>query len=370
MYQINKDKNQCTEIEQVTFSELGFKERDHLQEWFAKNPSMFGEDLLIIQKEFDGFSDTRERLDLLALDKLGNLVIIENKLDDSGRDVTWQSLKYASYCSSLSKENIRSIYQDFLDKNMRDELAENSISDFIGLDYDEVILNQGSSQRVILVAAKFRKEVTSTVIWLMNYNLNIKCIKVTPYRHGDDLFLDVNQIIPVKDVEDYTISMLDKQADEKITKEKNQSRHIIRYSFWQLLLERINRKTHLFSNISPSKENWISTGTGISGMIYGLVVTKAEGRVELYFDTGSKVVNENAFDYFESRKSEIESALSLYDIKWHKLLDKKACRIYIPVEGNYFDENQWDELISRMIDTVIDFNKVLLPLINDYKKIK
>ena len=40
------------------------------------------------------------------MDKSGNLVIIENKLDDSGKDVTWQSLKYASYCSGLTKENI------------------------------------------------------------------------------------------------------------------------------------------------------------------------------------------------------------------------------------------------------------------------
>jgi hypothetical protein len=30
---------------------------------------MLGEELLIIQKEFDGFEDTNERLDLLALDK-------------------------------------------------------------------------------------------------------------------------------------------------------------------------------------------------------------------------------------------------------------------------------------------------------------
>jgi hypothetical protein len=41
----------------------------------------------------------------------GNLVIIENKLDDSGRDVTRQALKYASYCSSLSKEEMRVIFQ-------------------------------------------------------------------------------------------------------------------------------------------------------------------------------------------------------------------------------------------------------------------
>lgn len=64
----------------------------------------FGEELLIIQKEFNGFNDTNERLDLLALDKEGNIVVIENKLDDTGRDVTWQVLKYASYCSTLNKE--------------------------------------------------------------------------------------------------------------------------------------------------------------------------------------------------------------------------------------------------------------------------
>lgn len=100
MYIINKDTNRIEKIESTTFKQLGFKEREHLQEWIANNPSCLNEDLLIIQKEFDGFNDTSERLDLLALDKQGNLVIIENKLDDTGRDVTWQVLKYSSYCST------------------------------------------------------------------------------------------------------------------------------------------------------------------------------------------------------------------------------------------------------------------------------
>ena len=39
--------------------------------------------------------------------------VIENKLDDSGKDVTWQVLKYASYCSSLTKQNIIDIYQKY-----------------------------------------------------------------------------------------------------------------------------------------------------------------------------------------------------------------------------------------------------------------
>ncbi|GAM62057.1 putative inner membrane protein [Vibrio ishigakensis] len=82
-----------------------------MQEWLANQPDALGEELLIIQKEFDGFDDTRERLDLLAMNKDGNLVIIENKLDDTGRDVMWQALKYASYCSNLTKSQIVEIYQ-------------------------------------------------------------------------------------------------------------------------------------------------------------------------------------------------------------------------------------------------------------------
>jgi RecB family endonuclease NucS len=110
MYLINKDGNNIEQVEKITFKSEGLKERQNLQEWIAKNPESLGEDLLIIQKEFAGFDDTNERLDLLALDKKGNLVIIENKLDDTGRDVVWQSLKYASYCSSLNSQGIKDIF--------------------------------------------------------------------------------------------------------------------------------------------------------------------------------------------------------------------------------------------------------------------
>ncbi|MGC7862607.1 hypothetical protein [Vibrio anguillarum] len=103
MFTVNHQTNRISPVKIKKFSELGFTERKHLQEWLAHQPDALGEELLIIQKEFDGFDDTRERLDLLALDKDGNLVIIENKLDDSGRDVVWQALKYLHTVPALLK---------------------------------------------------------------------------------------------------------------------------------------------------------------------------------------------------------------------------------------------------------------------------
>lgn len=67
MFAIDKLNNSIAEINKCSFHELGFKERDNLQEWIAKKPNCFGEELLIIQKEFDGFSDTNGRLDYLRL---------------------------------------------------------------------------------------------------------------------------------------------------------------------------------------------------------------------------------------------------------------------------------------------------------------
>ena len=210
-------KNKTTEkIREISFKEVGLKERKDLQEWIANNPNMLGEDLLIIQKEFDGFNDTNERLDLLALDKEGNIVVIENKLDDSGRNVVWQSLKYAGYCSSLKKEDIRSIFQQYLIKTGSTESAEVIITDFLNKpDFSEVQLNQDLTQRIILVAKEFRKEVTNTVIWARKFGMKIQCIKVIPFMIGEQLIVDTDQIIPVKDIEDIMIGYDEKSLDRK-----------------------------------------------------------------------------------------------------------------------------------------------------------
>ena len=229
MYIIDQTSNSLTKIEQTSFKVLKLEERKHLQEWIAKKPSSLGEELLIIQKEVDGFSDTRERLDLLALDKDGNLVVIENKLDDSGRNVPWQAIKYASYCSSLTKQDVIDIYQKYLEETAS---AEESLSDFFdGRDLSDVEINIGNSQRIFFVAAHFRKEVTSSVMWLLNFNLRIKCFKVTSFLYNDKILLDFDQIIPIKDADDYTIKIATKAQSESQNAEASKIRSLSRHAF-------------------------------------------------------------------------------------------------------------------------------------------
>ena len=185
MFTVDHKTNRINPVAVKRFSDMGLTERAHLQEWLAHHPNALGEELLIIQKEFDGFDDTRERLELLALDKYGNLVIIENKLDDSGRDVVWQALKYASYCTTLTKAQIVEIYQQYLKKqninngNTKPADAKSYICEFLDAPaaLDEIRLNTGNSQRIMLVAANFRKEVTSKALWLLDQGIKYSVLQ-------------------------------------------------------------------------------------------------------------------------------------------------------------------------------------------------
>lgn len=368
MFLISREKNEAVSIRKKTFQELKFKERQHLQEWICKNTDILGEKLLIIQKEFSGFDDTKERLDLLAIDENGNVVIIENKLDDSGKDVVWQSLKYASYCSGLTKNDIKNIFQKYLDLQGENEEAERNLCEYLGVeDFSEVQLNN-DDQRIIMLAANFRKEVTSTVMWLLDHNIKIKCIRVTPYELNGQTLLNTEQIIPIINAEEYLIKIAKKKQEEIISKEKIQTRHIIRINFWTRLIETMNKKSELFKNISPSKDNWISCGSGVSGISYSFVVTSSYARIELWINKGSQEENKEFFDNIYAYKNSIEESFG-DELVWQRLNEGKGSRIaYILENVDVFNEEYWDEMINFMTTNMIKFEKIMKSILYNVRR--
>ena len=358
MFTVDHLSNRISPVKTQKFSELGFTERKHLQEWLAYQPDALGEELLIIQKEFDGFDDTRERLDLLALDKDGNLVIIENKLDDSGRDVVWQALKYASYCASLTKGQIVDIYQQYLHryppvKRHGDQSADvvlnaaSRICDFLNApDLDEVKLNLGNSQRLMLVAANFRKEVTSTALWLLGQGISIQCFKVTPYSLGEQLLINIDQIIPTLEAKELMISINAKEAEEKSTEVVLKNAQQKRLAYWEQLLEVFQQSDcKLYDNISPGKDHWLSAGSGLSACPFRLIFSQKELRVELGLDRADQADNKFLFDHLFSYRPDIEQAFGA-SLEWLRLDDKKTSRIQFGYQVDGFNTDTWTQSVS------------------------
>ena len=215
LFRINPESQQSERIEEVNFAQLGLQERRDIQEWIAANPGILGEDLLIIGKEFSGFDRTDERLDLLAVDVDGKLVVIELKRDDTGADAHWQAIKYASYLHRASAEDIIRMFADY--EGASEEEALNKLLQHLGGD-DLGILN--NDQRIILASHRFAPEVTSAALWLNEKAPGedlITCIQLTPYRDAktDSLYIQANTIIPVPGVDDYVIGIGDSSNENR-----------------------------------------------------------------------------------------------------------------------------------------------------------
>ncbi len=365
MYKVNKDSNNLSQIKQITFSEAGFKERQHLQEWISKNPGCLGEEILIIQKEFAGFGETKERLDLLGLDKDGNLVIIENKLDDTGRDVVWQSLKYVSYCSSLSVQDIEQIFQDYLISIKNKRNAKDVLTDFFGEDSYVDYVNGGYSQRIILVAGEYRKEVTSTVMWLLNNSINISCFKVTPFSLDKQIIIDFKQIIPLKEAEDYMIKIAAKQKEEVTNKRLKDTRFEVYEAFWRKFLDDAQQNTKLVQNNNAVKGTWIRVRIGKSGISLNLVVTGSYARSEIYINRGSFDVNKQAFDKLFTFKNQIDKSVEK-SLVWERMDDSVTSRIKWQLDDvNVFDEKDHSKMIDFLIKTMVKMYKTFEPLVSN-----
>ena len=359
MYRINKAENIIQRLQERKFSDLGFRERDHLQEWLAHYPEALGESLLIIQKEFNGFDGTNERLDLLALDKDGNLVVIENKLDDTGKDVTWQALKYVSYCSTLTKGQIVDIYQKYLDRYEDGSNAREKIVEFLEEeDFESLILNKGTSQRMMFVANNYRTEVTSTVLWLLEQQIQIQCFRATPYSMGEELFLQVEQIIPTPEAKEYMIGINAKEQESKSSESELKNRHHVRLEFWKQLLDSAKEtNSDLFNNISPSKDHWLSAGSGMRGVPFTYVFLKQAARVEVNISRSVTEENKFVFDELFKMKTAIEEKFG-GTLEWDRLDDKKASRIKYEKPFDGYNKEAWNEMIPFMVESMNKLERV------------
>ncbi len=177
MYKVDIQNKSLTELNKTRFSDLGLKERFDIQEWIEKTPSILGEELLVIAKEYE--LPSRIRLDLLAIDKQANLVVIELKRDESGSSVDWESIKYASYCSNFTHEEIYRIYAEYMGAN--EDRSELKIETFI----DEEPEKLNESQRIILASKEFPSDVVSAVLWLRDFGVEIQCVKLEPFVDSD-----------------------------------------------------------------------------------------------------------------------------------------------------------------------------------------
>src|SRR5207302_781349 len=100
----------------------------------------------------------------------------------------------------------------------RKDDARASILDFLGWDdaNDQVF---GQEVRIVLVSAEFSKEITTAVLWLNEHSIDIRCVRLKPYKLDGRVLVDVQQIIPLPEATEYTVRVAKKEQQEKAVRE-------------------------------------------------------------------------------------------------------------------------------------------------------
>ncbi len=199
-------------IEESKLSNMGVWERKHLESWIAERPEILGEELLTITTEYSGFDKTSKRLDILAVDREGKLVIIELKRDMAEKFIDLQAIHYAAFCSTLTLKDVTDIRAAYIGKS--EEEIENEILNFIS---EESFTDFDNQPRIILVANAFKEETLAAVMWLRDIGADIKCVKLEAYELDDNIVITPDIIIPLPEAENF---MIHRETKTKITSTK------------------------------------------------------------------------------------------------------------------------------------------------------
>jgi hypothetical protein len=329
----------------TNFGIEGIMERKDIQRLLSEQISVLDESLMVIAEEFGDWLDSSRRIDLLCIDSDANLVVVELKRTEDGGLMELQALRYAAMVSAMTFEQLVNTFARYKSRTEPDtEAARSKIMEFLGWnDIDEEQFAQDT--RIILAAADFSKELTTAVMWLVERGIDIRCVRMKPWRMDNGtVLLDVQQLIPLPEAVEFQTQIgIKKQAE----RQSRTGRHDLRLKFWEGLLDHAKTKLDVHANIKPTQDNWIAGGIGRAGfpLIYRVRKTDSQAELWIGLGPGQTARNKAAFKLLEAQKEAIEADFG-GQLDWQELPEGEGCRIRCVIEGGYKSPpEQWPAML-------------------------
>lgn len=205
----------------------------------------------------------------------------------------------------------------------------------------------------IWIVPKARAEHIKAIAWLNeSTSTDFYLIKLEIIKIGDSPPVPLFTIIVEPSEEAREIGQTKKELDEKWWR-------VQRKKYWTRLLKYASKRTKLHSNITPKKGASIGSGTGISGIRYLYTIAKNEAKVRLYIDRGNQNVNKNIFKELYSQKEDLENIFG-EELSWYNPEGERNYQIVKNMSiGGYSDEENWDVVIEKQVNSMIKLEKAL-----------
>jgi hypothetical protein len=223
-------------------------ERSDLQRLLRTNINIVCPDTMVLAEEFSDWDDSRRRIDLLGLDKNANLVVVELKRSEDSGHMDLQAIRYAAMVSTMTFDQAVAAHTGYLTGLGRQEDARSAILEFLDWEdaNDELF---GQDVQIVLVSAEFSKELTTTVLWLNECSLSVRCVRLKPYKLDDRVLMDVQQIIPLPEAAAYTVRVTKKDRQEKAAREAHRDYTKFDVTVNGVRLERLSKRRAMLALI-------------------------------------------------------------------------------------------------------------------------
>lgn len=221
LYRVTSDG--LAKVDTVEFASVKMKERQDLQRLLRDQVQILDPDLYVIAEEFGHWDAGNRRIDLLAIDRQANLVVIELKRTEHGGHMELQAIRYAAMVANMTFEQAVAAHHAYLEQRGLEQDAEQAMLEFLG--WAEASEEDfGTDTRIMLVSADFSKELTTSVLWLNEKGLDIRCIRLRPHKLNEELVLQVEQVLPLPEAQDYVVGVREKKRSEVRTQNRDMTR--------------------------------------------------------------------------------------------------------------------------------------------------
>ena len=161
LWSIGKDRS----LKSVSKSKLNFE--NDLENWIIKDPTILDLDLMIlgwqVHTDYGGY------IDILGLNKDGDLVVVELKRNKTPRDVIAQCLDYASWVSDLSYEQIIELHKKYTGNILEDS--------FQNIFDDQLPETLNENHQIVIVAASLDDATERIIQYLADkHSININAV--------------------------------------------------------------------------------------------------------------------------------------------------------------------------------------------------
>jgi len=207
LWNIENDK-----VIQVSQAKLDYENR--LEKWLIEDISILSNNLAVVGSQV--LTSFSKKIDILAINSVGELIIIELKRDKTYREVIAQILDYATWIKDLDYDDLNNILNKY-GKSDYSDIGEFFTSKF-DKDSDEIEFN--SDHKMLIVGSEIDDSTIRIIDYLSSepYSVNVNAVNFNYFRDKEGKeFLAQSFIKPERNITEESKSKKRKRAKSIIT---------------------------------------------------------------------------------------------------------------------------------------------------------